>query len=234
MALPEGRRAGWFTDHGWAGGPRDGRVAAATVSLGAARSCHLARQRDPERVAVPGLLLDGRLDVARVLPERLARGAGVGRGCSHHRGVRRHPCSRAPKSARSAGDRAGARPGPGAAVARRRRCATDRTKPALGTDPVGPAAPLPSRRQAHFQPQLRRSRPPQPPRSLPASARRQRRADTDPPARRRLLARARAQELLRAAAPLPACPPGLGLRQRHLPGSSPQPPSPTSWSTSRR
>ena len=70
----KGTHAGRFPDYRRAGGLRDGGVVVAAVSLGAAGSAHLDRQRDPERVAVARLLLDGRLDLARVLPGRSSRG----------------------------------------------------------------------------------------------------------------------------------------------------------------
>ncbi len=100
--------------------------------LGASGPGDLVGQRDPERVAIPGLLLDGRLDVARVLRGRSSRDAGVGRARSRRRDVRRHACSRAPESARSPRDRAGARPCDRAALATYRSCLVDRTNPPWG------------------------------------------------------------------------------------------------------
>ena len=213
----EVHRADRFHDYGRAGGPRYGGVVVAPGSLGSAGTTHLARQRDPERVTVPGLVLDRRLDVAGALPGRFPRRVGLGCGRSRRRVVRRRAGSHPTESARSPRNRAGARQCDRAAVATRSSCPAGRTKPALGTSPIRAAARVTSGCDAHLQPQLRRCRPPQPPRSVPAPRRRQRRASADPPTRRRLLARAGAQELLRAEAAIPARPPGLGVDQRDLP-----------------
>ena len=185
---------------------------------------HVGRQRDPERVAVPGLLLAARRDVARGLAGRSSRAAAwvalglaavtfVGTPVLVRRSLRAAPAIEqaldggfGPRWRQAGAVESIARNLPWGRILFAPVPLFHRGVTRISNLGYGDAG--------------RRNRP----RSLSASGGWQRRAGADPSARWRLLVRARAQELLRAAAALPARPPGLGLHQPPT-GCNPLPPS---------
>jgi hypothetical protein len=189
--MPEARRARRFRDHGGAGDCRPGGVGVAAVSLGAARPARVVGQFDPERVAVPRLLLAGRLDAARLRPRWPPRGRRLGGARPVCRAVGRRAGPRPPEPARSARARAGA----GTA---------DPAQTAVGTGAVCATAAVSPGRETDRQSQLRRRRTTEPARRLPAPPRWRWRAGADPSARRRVLVLARTEELLCAATAVPS------------------------------
>jgi hypothetical protein len=147
MTRLEVRRPNRFPDYAGADRPCDGGVVVAAGSLGSGGSGDVVRERDRERVAVPSVLLRGRLDVAR----GRSRGPAVGRARSRRRAIRRHTRTRASEPAGRAGDRgsAGVRPlvrlGTGT-------CRTvDRYEAAVGTGRVRAGAGVPSQCQCVCQ-----------------------------------------------------------------------------------